>query len=723
VATETTPDAVDSVALRLLACGAAALAIICLLILPGGPQESDETWSWVLAFVLAVPFGFLLAARQERALSEAAPAAASRGVAAGITILALAFIVRRASSGDRLDHAILLLGSLAALAAPLAAARIWRDPADADTLPGRIVAAVWLGGLALIFVPGHALRLSNLVPALLLTAALLAAMRFLSGWRLRGWAGHAADAALCLLLFLAVAQLPNLTPYIDTVVYHQGFFLGPVNDVLHGRAMLGGAWSQYGIGLIDALALLFTAIPIGFGTMTLIVVVATGVQYVCSYAILRLAGLGLAMTAITLVVAAAGNLFSPLLAYLLYPSAGPIRFGMPYLIVLAAVIGARCPARARPARIAVLALLGLGAVWSFETFTYCAVTYGCLVLIDAVADGTAIIRRVARGAAVGIGVCVVSLALFSLVTLALDSRLEWGPYFEYLKLYTTGELGALPVVVFSAGPLMAAAVFFTGVALLWVVHRSPGALEPPIRTALAGFTGLAMGMFTYYLGRSHPNNLLVILVPVILLTGLWAQVLVSGRPNRWRGVALAVLALGWSMIAVASWPSVKEKWQTTALALAVPGSGGSLRDQIDEYTGNPAFNPLAELGVEMLERHFPPGAPALVLTQQDLTTEILVRSDRRNLLPISHPPEDTIVESSFDRVRASAASIPAGTLMLTSPVPNPPGQVAPVTGLPVDYNALQLAALEVLQSRFDFERIEGSPQTLEIVRLVPKAGV
>jgi hypothetical protein len=123
----------------------------------------------------------------------------------------------------------------------------------------------------------------------------------------------------------------------------------------------------------------------------------------------------------------------------------------------------------------------------------------------------------------------------------------------------------------------------------------------------------------------------------------------------------------------------------------------------------------------MLEKHLAPGAPALVVTQQDLTTELLMRADRRNLLPVSHPPEDVLIESSFKRVRESAERVPAGTLLLTSPVPNPPGRLGP-TELPLDYNELQLLALDVLHRRFEFRRIEGSPDTLEVVRLVPKAG-
>jgi hypothetical protein len=717
------PQGVDSAGLRLLACAAFVVLLVCLLILPSGPKESDETLSWLLAFTVAVPCGFLVAAYQERLLARAAPAAAARGLAAGVVLLALAFMLRRIGSGDRLHHAILLLAAVGALLAPVAAARLWRDPNDRDSVPEHAIAAIWLAGIALIFVPSHALRPANLAPALGLTALLLLLFRFLPDRRLTGRARHAVDVVLCVVIALAVVQLPTLTnAYIPTLVYHQGYFLGPVNDVLHGRAMLAGAWSQYGVGLIDALALVFTVIPIGFGTLMLIVLALTAMEYVCVYAILRLAGLGQVLVVVTIAAAGAGNLFSPLAMYFLYPSTGPLRFGLPYLIVLCAVLGARFPARARAARIAMLVPLALGATWSFETFVYCGAAYGCVVLVEAVAGGTQIVRRAARGAAVGLAVSAAAVALLSLVTLVLDGRLEWGPYFEYLKLYTTGELGALPVVVFSAGPLMGATIFLTGVALLWLVRRRPAALEPPIRSALAGFTGLALAMFTYYLGRSHPNNLLNILVPTIVLTGLWAHVMLRAPATLWRTAGVSVVALGWSMIAVASWPSVEEKAPYTALALAIPGQGHSLRLQLDGFADNPAFNPLAQRGVEMLAKHLPPHAPALVITQQDLTTEILMRAGRRNLLPISHPPEDILIESSSGRVRESAESVPAGTLMLTSPVPEPSGRVAPVTELPLDYNELQLPALELLHRRFRFRLVEGSPQSLELVRLVPRAG-
>lgn len=698
----------DSLALRLLACSALAIAFVCMLILPSGPHDADKTQSWVLALVLALPLGFLLASVQERRLAASAPAAAARGVAIGTVLLTLAFIVRRLGSADRLHHSIVLLAALLALLAPFAAARIWQRSGDREAAPAQAIAALSLLALAFVFVPGPALRLSNLLLAIAV-AALLAWLllrpprRSLPPrWR------HLSDAVLCLLLVLVVVQLPPLSLYGATRVFNHNFFLGPANDVLWGRAMLAGAWSQYGVGMIDALAGVFTIVPIGYGTMGLVVIATTVGVYLCLYAILRLAGLGQVLVAATIVVAGVGNLFSPLMFYMLYPSAGPLRFGLPYLIILAAVLGVRYPRRRRAAAVAILALLALGAVWSFESFVYSGVTYGCLVLAEALEARTGVARRVARGAALGLAVSAAAFALFSLVTVALAGSLDWGPYFEYLKLYSISGFGHLPLVLFSAGPIMAATIFFTAVAVVWLVRRYPDVLEPPVRIALVGFAGLALSSFTYYLGRSHPNNLLVIMVPTIAITGLWMHVLLRSRPGAWRTLAVGAVAIGWAVIVVAGWPSVKEKWHTTALALAVPHRGDSLRHELETYAANPAFQPPAPLGVEMLARHLPPHTPALVLTYPDLTTEILMRAGRRNLLPISNPWEDNLISSSFARVRQTAERVPLGTLLLTSP---------PVPG---QYLPLQVLALTILHVRFKFEPVETrGAGTLQLVRLVP----
>jgi hypothetical protein len=667
---------------------------------------------------VALPGGLVLAAHQARALAAAAPAATARGLAAGTALLAYGLFLRHSGDGDRLHHLLLVLVAGGALAAPPLAARGWRDPDDRAVRGAWALTAVSLAVVALLFVPGPALRPGTLIPALALAVLALALLR--APWSPTVETQFGLDIAICVAIAFVVVQFPDLHLYTPSLIHHQGFFLGPANDVLHGRGMLSDTWSQYGVGIIDAVALAFTVVPIGYGGLALILVALATAQFIGVYVILRLAGVAQALAALAIAVAALGNLFAPLEVYVTYPNATALRFGLPYLVVLSAVLGSCYPMREKLVRVAILSVLALAAVWSFESFVYCGATFGAVVLVEALSDREEVVRRVARAGAQALAACAAAVLLYSLLTALLYGGLDWGPYFEYLRLYSTEGFSQLPVVVFSAGPLMGAAIFFSAVTLIWLARARPQALAPPMRAALAGFTGFAVASFTYYLGRSHPNNLLVLLVPVVALGALWVQVLVAGRAVPWRTAAAAPLLLAGAMVAVAAWPSLEEQWGDTAAGIVL--SGGSPRERFELLSHNPVFDPRAPAAAALLDEWLPPGAPAAVLTEPELTDEILLRAGRRNLLPISDPTEDALIASSADRVRAAAESIPAGTLLLTSPAPNPPGQISP-TGQYRDFNALQQLALSTLQRRFAFEPVAQTPEGLELVRLEPRSAV
>lgn len=703
----------ESCALRLLACAASGVLVICLIVLVGGASERAETLSWLLAFAVALPAGLVLAGRQERELAAAAPAATARALAGGLALLAGGFFLRHGAGGDTLHHLLLALTAAAALAAPQMAARVWCDPSDRRARGAWAVAAVSLAVLALLFVPGPALRPPALLAALALALTALALLR--APWSPPPqWRLH-IDLAVCVAIVLVVVHLPDLRLHTQNLIHHHGFFLGPANDVLHGRVMLADVWSQYGVGSIDALALAFTVIPIGYGGLSLVLVALVTAQYLCVFVTLRLAGVGQALAALAIAVAVLGNLFAPIGVYVTFPSDTALRFGLPYAIVFLAVLGARVPEWERVARNAALVVLAVGAAWSFEAFVYCAGTYGALVLVKALAAGPGALRRLAREAELGLMASVAALLLLSLWTLLLAGTLNWAPYLEYLRLYSSKGFGQLPVAVFSAGPLMGAAIFLSAAMLVWLARERPAGLSPAMRTALTGFTGFAVATFTYYLGRSHPNNLLVLLVPLVALGALWTQVLLEGRPVRWRTAAAAVLLVAGATIALAGRPALEQEWKETALGIAL--DGGSLRSRFQQLVDDPALDPRAPAVVALLDESLPDGEPVAVLTEPELTTELLLRAGRRNLLPISNPAEDSLIASSAGRVRAAAERVPSGTLLLTSPVPEPAGQASP-TGQYRDFNQLQLLARSVLESRFDFEPM-ATAEGLELVRLVP----
>lgn len=694
-------EAVDAGSLRLLACVAAAVLVISLVVLVRGVGEQAEGLSWVLAFAIGLPAGLLAAARQERQLAGAAPAAAARGVALGALVLALGLVGRRLGSAQDLWHALLALAALIALLVPFAAARCWRRTDDRRALPARVLTvAATLVAMA-IFVPAGARTPPELLIALLLALGTVALLRSRPSpppplWR------DICDLLIALALILFVVQLPQLPPFAGDTLLHHDFFLGPANDVVHGRAMVAEAWSQYGVGLIDALGAVFLVVPIGYGSLALIVIALTVAQYLCVLAVLRLAGVGQLLTVAALAVAVLGNLFATLDYYMVFPSASPLRFGLPYLIVLAAVLGARLPGRRRAGEIAMLAILALSSIWSFETLAYTAGAYGSMVLVEALAARSPRVLVVAVARAVA--VCVAAVLAFSLTTLALAGNLDWAPYVEYLREYSAGGVAQLPLAIFSAGPLMGLAIFASGAMALWLAQSRPEALAPPMRAAIAGLTGFAIVSFTYYIGRSHPNNLLILLVPVVAVGALWGQVLLDRARGSGALLAGGALALAGAMIAVSAWPSLEAKYGDTAIGLVAPG-GRSPVVALEELSENPVLQPQAPYAVEMLDRHLSPGEPALVLAGARLSTEILLRSGRPNLLPISDSEQDELIDSSVGRVRAASAEVPAGTLLL---------RTGPLVG------ELDRTALATLRRRFRLVRLEVSPAGFELDRLAPR---
>ncbi|MBE2317954.1 hypothetical protein DVA67_018380 [Solirubrobacter sp. CPCC 204708] len=712
-----------SAGLRLLAASAVLVFGVAAVVGLNGPAERLETLAWAGAFGVALPAGLILGAWQERRLAAAAPAAAWRGLALGVAVLVAGLLVRAAGSATRPFHLIVALAAAAALAAPFVAAARWRDPQDASPGPALAIVLVALVAGIVPFLTAGARRPGALLAALVFAAVLVVALRVTRTRTPAPGPRWALDVLVALLITGLVVTLPDLlAQWPATLQHHYNFFLGPANAVLHGRAMLDETWSQYGVVSIDALAVIFSALPIGYGQLFLLCVVMTVLQFVCVYATLRLAGLHMLLAAVALLFAVAGSLLALPGIYAIYPSITPLRFGIPYLIVLAAVLGAR---RDRSTLVAQLALIACAAVWSFETWVYSATTFGFLVLADALRDRPTVVRVVLVRVAQALAVTVASIVVLTLITLVASGGVDWGPYAEFLRLYAGSSFGQVPIVLFSPGPLTAAGIFLTATLVLWLALDRPHWLDAPARTALAGFTGFAIGAFTYYISRSSTFTLMNVLVPVVAIGALWVHVLLRAERQLLRVLAAGALLAGAGLTLVTSRSEIETNFKLTAI-----GRAGDAPSAWKRLWDNPVLDPRAPAGVALLDRHLPAGERALVITEPDLTTEILLRAHRDNVLPIANAMQDDLVAALVERARTAAEDVPPGALLLTSPPVRPPGRLNSLGGRtdptreghhsPRDFTRPQTQALEVLQRRFTFSVVERSPGGLTLVRLQPR---
>jgi hypothetical protein len=484
-------------------------------------------------------------------------------------------------------------------------------------------------------------------------------------------------------------------------------------------------WSQYGIGMIVGLQLAFTAVPLSYGGLVLIGTFATALQYVVLYATLRAATGRMLIVLAAVATSAFAEVFDQLGSSLDYPSTGPLRFGPPYLVIGLAVWAALAPRRARVLAWAQVLVVAGAALWSFETGVYSIATITAISVVERLtaASGTrAAFAGIARDLLKTLAAVAAALLLLTAIAALSAGSADWTPYIDYIKLYQKG-LGAVPVVFFSAGPLMGALTLLSAAGLGWLALERRVEVPPPARVAAAGFTGFAMATYTYYLGRSVPQNITHILPPVIAYLTVWCGVFLDAQKTTSHPgprVAAAALGLACALVAVTSWHAVEDKWKTTALAQTVPfadggapGSGRSFRQSLRTLWHEPVMDPRSVDAEALIARHWKPGAPVLSLMASDLTTETLMRAGRRNLLPMSHPAEDDLIADSAPRVMKAVAKVPAGTLMLLNDATiqgPPPGFVELTPKLEAD-------ALAGLRQRFTFHTIDRSSSGVSVIRL------
>ena len=428
------------------------------------------------------------------------------------------------------------------------------------------------------------------------------------------------------------------------------------------------------------------------------------------------------------------NIFAPTSWYAVYPSQGPLRFGLPYLVVAAAVAAARWPRHARAMRVGQLVVIAISAVWSIEAFEYTAVTWFALTALLAFGRQRAglrvFVRELALAAAISVGAV---LALIIGTRVASGAWPDWSNYFAYVFRYTVDQFNWWPLDFWSPALLVAAVIFLSAVGVVSLARDERVRASGPVLAGLAGFTGLAWCTFPNFLVRPLPDSLLYLMpVPICALGCLWASVFLASREQdhrAWRVVPLALVLVVAASLTVYGLPGAMQKWHQTAFAQAVPfadghlpGNGGlSLRTSLEDlWAGRTYDDRVVDNGAMLLQRYDPGDGPALVVVpgrseaglgrvgRMWVTTEILLKVRRANLLPISNPEQDDqIISRVWPRVVAAIDAVPDGTILLTSTLP-----LQPPSGPPI-----LLRALGELQQRFYFQVLESSPEGLQVIRL------
>lgn len=665
-------------------------AVVALL----GQSKPTERLGFVLIAVVVVPASLALAAWRSRA-----PHAAQHGSSEAVLTLALTAAVLcavRVASPPR-TSAVLLFGLVAVRIVTTVRRRVAdRRPAGRLRPPPIAIVPVLLVMAALPFVPGAALDWGDIAIAGACCLALVLLVRLARGWpRPARCVLDVGALSLCALLVF------DLERPVKVLAVNQNYFLAPTLDVLHGHPMLVGTFSQYGYGMVDGLGAFFSIAPIGYGSFTLLLSALTALMFALVYVVLRLATSSQIVALAGLVVAVVLNIFGQLDSYTYFPSTGVLRFGLVWLVILLSVAAARSAHRARLLDALVLMVVGASATWSGESGVYCLGAAIAMACIDALAleSGRGARHWAAiRGAGRCVAASVCGVLLFTGVTRAATGAWpDWGAYAEFIRLYTTGGLGAIPIGAWSPGLVLGAFYAASAVALIAVVGLRPELVRERHATfrAIAGLTAMGGLVFTYFLGRAAPNNLFHVAPPAVALLFVWVGVAdVSLANRRTATVAIGVAMFIGAFVVSAERDRVAEKFPHTALAQLL-GTSPGLTSLVRSVWDDPVVNPEAAHVARFVTSLGRSRAPLIVVLAPDVESETLIRLDRGNAVGTSNPCQESFSTLGPSRVVTGVHALSTGAILVTSTGPTAEKRLLPI----------QRYTLALIRSRFRLRQI------------------
>lgn len=490
-----------------------------------------------------------------------------------------------------------------------------------------------------------------------------------------GWMRHSHSFLALELLgvfFLVVLIFFNPRYYsislIDgTAGYHVWFFLAPVHDVLQGKHLLVDTNSQYGVLLIQALALLFRAgVPFSFPHFTLILMILSVVYHFFLYLILRatvrdrfLALLGI------LLILSMGFLRDAAFSFpgepYVHPSALKLRFLFDLPVMAFLVWHAR---RKAVFTLPIAAFLcAVAVLWNSETGISLSVTYLAYAFVDAVQTSerqvTALRRIVLHAAILAVGIAAV-IGLFTWWTFAASGSFpDFSSIPLYMRLYYSG-FGALPMPVIGAWCIL---LFLYAVILLQTAQRMLLGKADSETALRMGWAVYGLMIFHYYISHSASVNLSAVTVPAIVLGLLllrdlrpWLRHTLFARDAVLRTAApLSLLAIVFilSLELTAGYATAHDlllkRWASSALLPEVKVVG------VDpKYSGFPLPAERHIRTTEAIRALVPSPARPLILSQQDFLHFWVLDSTNALSLPyqrtIALMQEVRALERQIDRL-------------------------------------------------------------------------
>ncbi len=331
--------------------------------------------------------------------------------------------------------------------------------------------------------------------------------------------------ALYGLIFLLIFCLV-IDPKFGMDRANVSFYLGPLADLAKGKSLLVNINSQYGILVFYFLSFFFNLMPLGYTSFTLFGELLIVFQFLIIYFIVRKLFQIEIYSFLCLIMLILINFCLTKVNFPdYYPSVGPLRFGFIYLLMALVVLRNRNSIWEKRILILESGLVASAFFWSFEVCIYTVPAYLALTAYESILfQGGRINLNVSRLGSCLVLVlewmCLIGFFLYVDIWRRSHEWPHWSYYFDYLKTYREG-LSMLPMPGLGAWWMIIGVLYFSAFMILGFFFSQGKKHQPKDLNVIALLNFYGITQFLYYLYRSHPNNLLHISMPALLIVFYW----------------------------------------------------------------------------------------------------------------------------------------------------------------------------------------------------------
>ncbi|MBI5965118.1 MAG: hypothetical protein HY863_16695 [Chloroflexi bacterium] len=457
-------------------------------------------------------------------------------------------------------------------------------------------------------------------------------------WQRRSRPGYQWVIYLLMVLILTgLVYRPEL--FVDR--WHYNYFMAPLNDVIHGKVLFVNTTSQYGVGVIYALALAFWGLhlPIGYEGLSFVIAILFILQYLLlAYMLWKISG--------DLILGVAGVLVMVYFNYLTVfwpsmlrtPAQSPLRYGLPYLLLGMAFINTKYSKRYF--RVLELVFLSIASVWSLETFLYAVLSLNAFYFVNDLLFAPQFqvgLKAFGKRLMVQAGIIAISWSLLFIFTHVISRQpLNTRMYFDYFQSYTTipYDGGSIAPHIFRTGVVMFV-YLFSIFAVLFDRLRQKNFLSTAMSSMLVGMSAAGILQYVYYFIFYIDYHLALLCVPLIFVLALWVAAIrrSSSMSSLFRANVITVLFFSLIVCMISTVPSFYDKFSKSLLYESMQKQGVVLTSP---YYNSPS-NKTVENLVHLIQNYAGSEQQIALFAAPEDQVEALFLTGKTDLLGMSDP--------------------------------------------------------------------------------------